>query len=929
MRLRFYLILVSLLSFPYIPGEMEKKWQSDVIYEGEVIYDIAVGDAWNEKDGNEIVAVSSTGIVIILWYDHGWKSENIYDDGYGLLTIAIGDVDAEHKGNEILVGGWSKHLILLKYEEGWKSEKIWHDMDYINTIAIGEVDKKNNAKEILIGGGNRTVTIVKKVDENWIGEVIASFAFHIFGIAIGDINETMPGEEVFVAGASPYLLLLNYDRNWNIECIWESNESLNSFGIGDLDMDGKNELIVTDWDGKVIFVKNELNFWNVSVLDRVPTLGSYYKIAIGDVEEHIGNEVVICGWNNYITIFKLEKNSWEKEVIYEDEKELYGIGIFSSFIVVGGFSKKITIVQNSSYGDFELHALENEEIVKKGWNATFYLSLKQIGVFRESVSMKLNGLKSDCYYFLPDKAYLPAKFKLVVLTSSLEIGNYKIEVIAYSTSKEKKLELSLIVQEQNEKNFLLSISPNRQRIVAGYPAEFLVKTDGAKIEIFGLQKDVYNLTFFSSSIALLKVSTSVLFGKYEIILKGEIEGIVHITDAFLEVVGLENDFVFISSHRYITSVPNSSFEIEISFYPIGNFESEIFLNINKYEKIEIFGFEEKIIPPYKLKPLFSIAQNAMPGVYSFTIEAKANGIIKSSEILVHVLLDLPDYDIKIFPAFQYAMKNESIYYVAYFESKNNFKDEIKLDAPFNVKIIEGNYSKPAIINVSIGDLEEKRYSLKIKASADNRIKFFNLEFEVLNERKLFLNLVPYVRAVAGEETGIDIETDGSVSLSSYPRLNARIEKNKLFLSSDKEGNYTIIVHAKNELDEKVRYINVEILEPKALIRINRLIGKNGNIYIELSNDGIVNASIEFEVFVDGKIFKKERADIGSKEIIKKIFKYEKYGKHKVEVKIKEGEYIVKGENPYSRDIEFKHDYFLLIPVFLIIIALVYIYYRRK
>jgi hypothetical protein len=253
----------------------------------------------------------------VAWWDWNW--------GYTYLnSVAIGDVDGDGKA-EIVTGGdyggmaqlcvWDGATLALKNVKTW----YWTSSTYIESVAVGDVDADGKA-EIVTGGyynnGTRDVaqlcvwdgaTLTLKNVQTWQW----GYDTVINSVAISDVdgdakNEIVTGGNYYTGSNTVAQLCVWNGATLALKSVkawfWIATTVIYSVAVGDVDADGKAEIVTGGyywdvtrdvaqlcvWDGATLALENvRVWYWSLNTVIN--------SIAVGDVDADGEAEIVTGG----------------------------------------------------------------------------------------------------------------------------------------------------------------------------------------------------------------------------------------------------------------------------------------------------------------------------------------------------------------------------------------------------------------------------------------------------------------------------------------------------------------------------------------------------------------------------------------------------------------------------------------------------------
>jgi hypothetical protein len=336
----------------------------------------AVGEIYPNEPGEEIVAVSDYGKVIVLKNSNGnWSSTVIYNHWviYDPLTVAIGDLDPRYSGNEIVIAGtrydeeseqWRGLVLILSHEEDgtWNATEI--KVAYaVFSLAIGDFDSLHSGNECIIIEDLGKIEVVYFESNKWYVQQIWDLGDYSQSMTSGDVYPLHLGDEVLVTnGSKAFLLYRGTQGNWTLTPIGEdpNGEVLTNIAIGGVDTGNSSAHIVT---GSISGGLYELYFdgstWKRETLvDLKPYISIYeYRIRImmSDVDlGHQGNEIIIVDDTEIKTVMNIiyRRNLFDRIFV---SLPLIGFGLASigvlnlSFLVIDFRQRRIKKLEESGY----------------------------------------------------------------------------------------------------------------------------------------------------------------------------------------------------------------------------------------------------------------------------------------------------------------------------------------------------------------------------------------------------------------------------------------------------------------------------------------------------------------------------------------------------------------------------------------------------
>ncbi|MBE0433698.1 choice-of-anchor J domain-containing protein, partial [candidate division WOR-3 bacterium] len=304
-------------------GFGKEKFRIDTPYafSGGTPHAVAVGDV----DGDEyidIVAAMSASPRRVIWFEWdgaNWAARDSFAVNAGIYDLAIGDANNDGNANEILIplnSSTPSPAIIRAVWTGaaWDTTRIEFSpitTAYQRGVAIGDVRSDLPGNEIYVASG----TVLWSAHWNgvsWDTMHITTAVAGAYDVVVGDINPTLPGNEIAVVhGASSYQISV-----WNWDGLeWQGNAyqfttspytGPNDIAIGDVLTDNPgNEVIVTSASTTqypvAFWIAQDGSAW-VSTLPKPVSGTADYGVAIGDINRfrNLNQEFVITGGGSLV-----------------------------------------------------------------------------------------------------------------------------------------------------------------------------------------------------------------------------------------------------------------------------------------------------------------------------------------------------------------------------------------------------------------------------------------------------------------------------------------------------------------------------------------------------------------------------------------------------------------------------------------------------
>jgi hypothetical protein len=272
---------------------------------------IAIGDANNNLIPDIVAGLSndySGSYSELVLYENtsgGWVKTDIKDEPNTVEIVAVGDADNDGL-NDIARGMWGAGgaSILKLYKGqiggGWTEVPLDNPASYCYAVAIGDADN-DTYNEIVAGydfGATYELKMYKYVAGGWVTTNIAAFggSVSVKSVSIGDANND--GTKDIVVGLQDALIpgefwtlrmYQNDSGGWRRVNIYSPGGVL-KVATGDVDRDGKNEVVAATTNSFLRVYKYESGAWVEKFLGSEPA--PIYSLSLGDANRDGFNEIV-------------------------------------------------------------------------------------------------------------------------------------------------------------------------------------------------------------------------------------------------------------------------------------------------------------------------------------------------------------------------------------------------------------------------------------------------------------------------------------------------------------------------------------------------------------------------------------------------------------------------------------------------------------
>jgi hypothetical protein len=230
-------------------------WATDTIgpsaayvYPGP-IYDIAIGDADNDGNKDDIIVATGTGYHIfrVRWTGTAWDTTRIFNGSSttgSMYGVAIGDFDTTYPGNEVVGVTYSQRVYRIRWTgTTWDATLIYLApiAERFYDVAVGDFDADNPGNEIVLNNAglpNQAGAVIELYGsgDSWTAKALytpASWATD-GEIVIGDFFAYHPGAEIAAVAGSEARLVYGSGNSWFSERIASPGTNTRGVAVGNI-----------------------------------------------------------------------------------------------------------------------------------------------------------------------------------------------------------------------------------------------------------------------------------------------------------------------------------------------------------------------------------------------------------------------------------------------------------------------------------------------------------------------------------------------------------------------------------------------------------------------------------------------------------------------------------------------------------------------
>jgi len=231
-------------------------WATDTIgpsaaytYPGP-IYDIAIGDADNDGNTDDIIVATGTGYHVfrVRWTGTAWDTTRIFNGSAStgsMYGVAIGDFDTTYPGNEVVAVTYSQRVYRIRWTgTTWDATLIYLApiAERFYDVAVGDFDADNPGNEIALNNAglpNQAGAVIELYGsgDNWTAKALYT-PTGSWGtdteIAVGDFFAFHPGAEIAATSGLEARLVYGSGNTWNSERIAAPGTVTRGIAVGNI-----------------------------------------------------------------------------------------------------------------------------------------------------------------------------------------------------------------------------------------------------------------------------------------------------------------------------------------------------------------------------------------------------------------------------------------------------------------------------------------------------------------------------------------------------------------------------------------------------------------------------------------------------------------------------------------------------------------------
>ena len=308
----------------------------------------------------------------------------------------------------------------------------------------------------------------------------------------------------------------------------------------------------------------------------------------------------------------------------------------------------------------DVDATPSSVTVKQGESATYQVSVTASD-YTGNVQLSLTGLPSgSAYSFNPNSGTPPFNSILTVTTSdSTPPGTYTLKIKAQGTGVQDTKNVKLVVTKKGDFDILLN--PSSLSLKQGESANVNVQV----VSIEGYDKTVTlslptvpsgvtavlgtnTLAPGASTTLSIQLSDTIAPGTYNIIIKGVSDGIEHTKSLTINVEEVPFDFTLTLTPQTIEVKQGEEVSVTVKLVLASGAAKSVSLSLSGLPSTASYSFSPETVTPTGSSTL-TIQTTNLEGSYSITVHGVADGIEKTANLDLKVIVEKFDFELSVQP----------------------------------------------------------------------------------------------------------------------------------------------------------------------------------------------------------------------------------------------------------------------------------------